>query len=62
MDEHLISSGPGPSNASLSAEDLVETQLDEDNSRQSSSCDPLSPSTHYSDEDGDSDMSSDDIN
>ncbi|KAI4465553.1 transcription factor dp [Holotrichia oblita] len=62
IEDHLISSGPGPSNASLSAEDLVETQLDEENSRQSSSCDPLSPSTHYSDDDGDSDMSSDDIN
>lgn len=62
MEDHLISLGPGPSNASLSAEDLVEAHLDEDNSRQSSSCDPLSPSTHYSDDDGDSDMSSDDIN
>ncbi|KRT86239.1 hypothetical protein AMK59_2521 [Oryctes borbonicus] len=62
IEDQLISSSPGPSNATLSAEDLVEAQLDEDNSRQSSSCDPLSPSTHYSDDDGDSDMSSDDIN
>lgn len=62
IEDQLISSSPGPSNVTLSAEDLVEAQLDEDNSRQSSSCDPLSPSTHYSDDDGDSDMSSDDIN
>lgn len=53
--------GPGPSGVPLlNAEDLVEAQLDDDNSRQSSSYDPLSPTVHdYSDEEGDTDMSSD---
>lgn len=53
-------SGPGPSSVhSFSAEDLVETHLEEENSRLSSNGDPLSPSApEYSDED-DSDISSD---
>ena len=43
----------------LTTEDFVETTLDEENSHQSSS-DPLSPGApDFSDEEGDSDMSSD---
>lgn len=61
----LESVGPGPSNMSMfTAEDIVETQLDEENSRQSSSFDPLSPSApEFTDEEVDSDeMSSDEMN
>lgn len=65
----LDSAGPGPSmclnlNDPLSSvDDLVETQLDEENSRQSSSFNPLSPSApEFTDEEGDSDLSSDDLN
>ncbi|KAK9891057.1 hypothetical protein WA026_013384 [Henosepilachna vigintioctopunctata] len=54
---------PGSSTSLLmGAEDLVEAQLDEDNSRHSSSFDPLSPcGEEYSDEEGEgeSDLSSD---
>lgn len=68
--DHIISSvlesaGPGPSSMSMfTAEDVVETQLDEENSRQSSSFDPLSPSVpEFTDEEVDSDeMSSDELN
>ncbi|KAF5306348.1 hypothetical protein FQR65_LT07372 [Abscondita terminalis] len=54
-------SGPGPSTVPLlNAEDYVEAQLDEENSLQSSSFDPLSPTNQdFSDEEGESDMSSD---
>ncbi|XP_023013729.1 transcription factor Dp [Leptinotarsa decemlineata] len=44
----------------LNVEEFVETTLDEENSRQSSSCDPLSPSAQdFSDEEVESDLSSD---
>lgn len=48
----------------FTAEDIVETQLDEENSRQSSSFDPLSPGVaEYTDEEVDSDeVSSDEMN
>lgn len=47
-------------NSMLPIDELVEATLDEDNSMQSSSCDPLSPSgVDYSDDDVESDMSSD---
>lgn len=46
--------------SSMLLEDLVETTMDEENSRQSSSCDPLSPcGDEYSDEENESDLSSD---
>lgn len=58
----LESGGAGPS-SSYSSEDMVETQLDEENSRQSSSCDPLSPcAPDYSEDEGDSDISSEEMN
>lgn len=58
LDSLLETDGAGTSSM-LSTEDLVETTLDEENSHQSSS-DPLSPSAHdFSDDEGDSDMSSD---
>ncbi|XP_022914156.1 transcription factor Dp-1 isoform X2 [Onthophagus taurus] len=56
--ENIDDLSAGPSNITFSAEEFVEAHLDEDNSRQSSSLDAFSPSTHHSDED-DSDMSSD---
>lgn len=65
LNEILEAAGPGPSNMSMfTAEDIVETQMDEDNSRQSSSFDPLSPGApEFTDEEVDSDeMSSDDLN
>lgn len=65
LSEILESAGPGPSNMSMfTAEDIVETQLDEDNSRQSSSFDPLSPGApEFTDEEVDTDdVSSDDLN
>lgn len=65
INEILESAGPGPSNMSMfTAEDIVETQLDEENSRQSSSFDPLSPGApEFTDEEVDSDeMSSDEMN
>lgn len=61
----LESAGPGPSvclgfsDPLSTAEDFVETQLDEDNSRQSSFCDPTSPNApEFTDEDSE-DLSSD---
>lgn len=65
IDQVLESAGPGPSSMSMfTAEDIVETQLDEENSRQSSSFDPLSPgAAEYTDEEVDSDeVSSDEMN
>ncbi|KAF2883211.1 hypothetical protein ILUMI_22964 [Ignelater luminosus] len=61
IEQILESAGAGPSNVPLlNAEDLVETQMDEENSLQSSSCDPLSPNNQdFSDEEGESDTSSD---
>ncbi|XP_025832672.1 transcription factor Dp-2 [Agrilus planipennis] len=61
LDEILDSAGPGPSSMSLlNADEFVETQLDEDNSRQSSSFDPLSPNNQeFSDDEVDTDTSSD---
>lgn len=61
IEEILESAGPGPSTVSyLSAEDCVEAQLDEDNSLQSSSFDPLSPAGQdFTDDEVESDMSSD---
>lgn len=48
-----------PSTSSMLTEDFVETTLDEENSHQSSS-DPLSPcAADFSEDEGDSDMSSD---
>nr|CAH7767899.1 unnamed protein product [Callosobruchus chinensis] len=50
----------GGNSSVLAADDFVETTLDEENSRQSSSFDAMSPSAaDYSDEDVDSDISSD---
>lgn len=44
----------------IHADDFVETTLDEENSRQSSSCDALSPGgVDFSDEEVDTDLSSD---
>lgn len=46
--------------SNLSADDFVETTLDEENSRQSSSCDAMSPGgVDFSDDEVDTDMSSD---
>lgn len=61
LDNILESNGAGTSAMSmLTAEEYVETTLDEDNSRQSSSCDPLSPNgAEFSDDEVDSDLSSD---
>lgn len=57
----MESDAAGPSNVSLlNVEDLVETQIDEDNSLQSSNYDPLSPNHQdFTDEEGESDLSSD---
>ncbi|KAJ8929762.1 hypothetical protein NQ314_017519 [Rhamnusium bicolor] len=58
IDNILVSTVAGTS--SMSMLNTEETTLDEDNSRQSSSCDPLSPSgAEFSDDEVDSDMSSD---
>ncbi|KAK4880053.1 hypothetical protein RN001_008199 [Aquatica leii] len=61
IEEILETNCPGPSTVPLlNAEDYVETQLDEENSLQSSSFDPSSPTNQdFSDEEGESDMSSD---
>lgn len=46
--------------SNLSTDDFVETALDEENSRQSSSCDAMSPGgVDFSDDEVDTDMSSD---
>lgn len=63
-DDLLSSLSPGPSCMPfLNAEDLVETQMDDENSRQSSSFDALStggPEDYSEDEvEGESDFSSD---
>ncbi|KAJ8955640.1 hypothetical protein NQ318_001471, partial [Aromia moschata] len=62
VDKNILESATaGTSSMSmLNAEEFVETTLDEENSRQSSSCDPLSPNgADFSDDEVDSDMSSD---
>ncbi|CAG9863432.1 unnamed protein product [Phyllotreta striolata] len=60
LDNVLEEARAGTSFSMLSAEEFVETQLDEENSRQSSSFDPLSPSPQdFSEEDVESDLSSD---
>lgn len=64
INDILSSTEAGPSSVGTSflSDDLVSSQLDEDNSRQSS-CDPLSPNVgDYSEDEGDSDTSSDDMN
>ncbi|XP_056642442.1 transcription factor Dp-1 [Diorhabda carinulata] len=60
-DSFLEESSAGTSSFSvLNPDELVEARLDEDNSRQSSSFDPLSPSPQdYSEEEAESDISSD---
>ncbi|KAJ8920628.1 hypothetical protein NQ315_004767 [Exocentrus adspersus] len=59
LDGILETSGAGTSSM-LNAEEYVETTMDEENSRQSSSCDPLSPNgAEFSDDEVDSDLSSD---
>ncbi|KAG5878442.1 hypothetical protein JTB14_027493 [Gonioctena quinquepunctata] len=64
LDTILAAATAGSSSFSmLNADEFVETALDEENSRQSSSCDPLSPSAQdFSDEEVESDLSSDDLN
>lgn len=61
IEEIIESAGPGPSTVSfLAAEDCVEAQLDEENSLQSSSFDPLSPAGQdFTDDEVESDTSSD---
>lgn len=60
--DHIVECSSSGTSTMLSSEDLVEATLDEENSHQSSS-DPLSPSAvDFSDEEGESDMSSDDLN
>ncbi|KAJ8968221.1 hypothetical protein NQ317_004489 [Molorchus minor] len=61
LENILESASAGTSSMSmLNAEEFVETTLDEENSRQSSSCDPLSPGgADFSDDEVDSDISSD---
>lgn len=61
IDEMLNESGQG-SSLSTSVDDFGESQMDEDNSCQSSGFDPASPSIHFSDDDGDSEVSSEDLN
>ncbi|CAH1098848.1 unnamed protein product [Psylliodes chrysocephalus] len=61
LDNILEEARAGTSSISMiNAEEFVETHLDEDNSRQSSSFDPLSPSPQeFSEEEPESDLSSD---
>ena len=61
IDEMLNESGQG-SSLSTSVDDFGESHMDEDNSCQSSGFDPTSPSIHFSDDDGDSEVSSEDLN
>lgn len=62
IDDILESTGAGSSNTNFINENLVSGHLDEENSRQSS-CEALSPNVQdYSEDEGDSDISSDDLN
>ncbi|KAF7287076.1 hypothetical protein GWI33_002458 [Rhynchophorus ferrugineus] len=61
--EELLESPNASTSAMTQISDFVETTLDEDNSRPSSSNDPLSPlAVDYSEDEVDSDMSSDELN
>ncbi|XP_060516564.1 transcription factor Dp-1 isoform X2 [Cylas formicarius] len=60
LEDLLNTTRASTSSMSHTLEEFVETSLEEENSRQSSSNDPMSPTAaDYSDEDVDSDMSSD---
>lgn len=61
LDTILEAARAGSSSMSnLNADDFVEATLDEENSRQSSSCDAMSPGgVDFSDDEVDTDMSSD---
>ncbi|CAG9768656.1 unnamed protein product [Ceutorhynchus assimilis] len=60
--EDLLDSGSASTSSMPQMSDFVETTLEEENSRQSSSNDPMSPAVEFSDEEVDSELSSDDLN
>lgn len=69
LQQILESAGPGPSvclgmdDPLSTLDEVLDSQLDEENSHQSSSFNPLSPSApEFTDEEGDSDLSSDELN